>query len=254
MKKRIIPIIATVIAAVSMLTLASCSANNANANNPNGQGYQRPDMMGQVTAIAGNEVTIKVIELPNIPSFSPGQRSPRPSGWQRSPRPSGEPRQTPSPGDSSQNPVASLAPGQSPAPSGSQGGRRGFGMNFTGEEKTIVIPPGVPITTVQRSTTGTNGNNTGGNNAGNNGGNNRGTQGGNMPRASVQTVQMDFKDIKVGDILSIWYSQKDNTAIARVSIQSTSGNGNNGGFFPGGFPGGDFPGGQGGPGGNRGGN
>lgn len=232
MKKKILPIIAIITTAAIALTLASCGANNANGNNPNGQGYQRPDLMGQVTAIAGNEVTIKVIELPAMPSFSPGQRSPRPSGWQRSPRPSDAAQQTPAPD-------ISAAPGSSPAPSGSPGsGRRGFSMTFTGEEKTVVIPVGVPITTIQRSATGTSGTNGG---AANNGG--------NAPRASVQTVALDFKDIKVGDIISIWYSTKDTTAIARVSIQSTTTNGNNGGF-PGGFPGGGFPG---GPGGGRGG-
>src|SRR5581483_197094 len=61
---------------LSTVVIAGCS-NNTNATNGNGNSsqqqasgtqqkgmFQRPDLSGEVTTVNGNEVTIKVIELP----------------------------------------------------------------------------------------------------------------------------------------------------------------------------------------------
>ena len=235
MRKGIISITAVMLTAVFALMLVSCSSNSTtnSQNGQSGQGYERADLMGQVSAIAGNEVTIKVIELPAMPSFSQGQqRSPRPS---RSPSASDAGNQQPQGSQLPEKSPAASGQNQAPSDTSGQNRRSGSSMTFTGEEKTIVIPVGVPITSVQRSNTGTNGAQNGSN------------TGNSTPSTTAQTVQLDFKDIKVGDILSIWYSEKDKTAIARVSIQSTTSNSQNGSGFQGGgnFPegGGNFSGG-----------
>ncbi|MDI3481042.1 MAG: hypothetical protein PWQ97_697 [Tepidanaerobacteraceae bacterium] len=61
-------------------------------------------------------------------------------------------------------------------------------LNYTGESKTITIPDGVEITTFAR-----------------------GDKGGEQ-----KTIEL--KDIKVGDILRIWYSDENKTTISRVSV------------------------------------
>lgn len=220
MKKRIFPICLAIAALILVLVLSACSStgNTNKQTNQGAQAYQRANLMGQVTAITGNQVSIKVIELPQMPSGSAGQR---PTGDQ----------QKPATTQGSTQPTASPAPASSPNNASTQKQRN---YSFTGEEKSIVIPVGVTITSNQRTVSAS------ANPQGNS-------------NVSVQTVTLDFKDIQVGDIISIWYSEKDNTAIARISISSsTSTSGQDGGF-----PGGDFPGGErggeppaGGPGGN----
>ncbi len=205
MKKR--DAITATTAFLLMFILSACASAGSSdkQGSTNGQAYQRPDLMGQVTAIAGNEVTLNVIELPQMPAGSAGQR----------------------PTAAGNNPAATLGGNQPAASSETSPGsstQKQRGYTFTGEEKTIMIPVGVSITAVQRSgAVNANPQATGNN--------------------SVQTVAMDFKDIQAGDILSIWYSEKDSTAISKVIIASSSSTAGQ----EGGFPGGDFPGG--GPGG-----
>jgi hypothetical protein len=61
---------------------------------------------------------------------------------------------------------------------------------FTGETKTVTIPAGMSITTVLR------------------------------PEEAKESKNIELKDIKVGDMIQVWYSDKEKGTISRVSISS----------------------------------
>lgn len=173
---------------ISIAVFAGCSGQNktsqtqsqsnsnqtANLKPGNGQRkFNPPGLSGEVATIAGNEVTIKVIKMPKFQrNMNRGQGtggSTPPSGgswtgggnWQ---------------GGSGQRPPRTI--------------------QYTGERKTVIIPVGVPITTMVRTDTG----------------------------REMKTIE--FNKIKKGDIMQIWYSNKTQEIISRISIRSLNQGGN----------------------------
>ncbi len=89
-------------------------SGNMQGGNGQGQGnrqFQRPDAMGEISVLDGNNVTIKVIQMPNFGQGQGGQR-------QRTWRAGSSPR---------------------PRPSGSPGPRQQRQRQFTGETKIIAL-------------------------------------------------------------------------------------------------------------------
>lgn len=144
---------------------ARAESAKADAGNPKRR-FSRPDLSGEVTSIVGNEVTLKVIEMPQT-----GPNMAR--GAQRGMRPPGEGR-----------------PGQG-FQAGAGTGMMGPGtIKYSGEKKTVLIPVGIPITTMTRGEKGR------------------------------ETKTLDFTDIKKGAILQIWYADQKQTAISRISVRT----------------------------------
>lgn len=62
-------------------------------------------------------------------------------------------------------------------------------FTYTGETKTITVTSDIPITTMNRTEQG------------------------------METVNLKFEDIKAGDILSVWYSDKETGKISKIIVQ-----------------------------------
>lgn len=118
------------------------SANNTTANtgttNQKGANgtFKAPDISGEITDITGNEITLKIIKMPQ--QQQPGS-SARPRGTQR--------------------PQTSPRPQTSGDPGTGNGGGMGQGTartrTYTGEVKTIVIPVGTKLTSTSFGQGGT---------------------------------------------------------------------------------------------------
>jgi hypothetical protein len=128
------PLSTAIISILMIFVIAGCSnSGNSNQSAQNGKraGVQKPDVYGEVSAINGNQVTLKLMNIPN--------------------RPKGQVR-----GSGTGNMGTS---GTAPAP-GTRNGNGGQGQggmrqrSYTGEEKTITIPNGVQMTTMTRGTNG----------------------------------------------------------------------------------------------------
>jgi uncharacterized protein YceK len=152
----------------------------------------KADLYGEVTFIAGNEVTLKLIKIPEI---STTQNAAQDKGTTS--------------GDSSQSSAQSQGGDPSRGGGGSMGGgapmdggggfpggtsgttqKKTTNYEYTGESKTILIPVGLSLASMGRSQAGT------------------------------ETSAKDFTDINKGDVLQVWYSDDDDTVITRVSISS----------------------------------
>jgi hypothetical protein len=149
-------------------------SSNSSSNQPafkEGGKEQRqfnfPGLSGEVASIAGNQVTIKIIETPKFPR-NMNQREGRNAG--------------------TRNNGGQWNRGEGWQSGNSQGRQRT--IKYTGERKNVIIPVGVPITTMVRTETG----------------------------RETQTVA--FNKIKKGDILQIWYSDKEQAIISRIGIRS----------------------------------
>ncbi|MDP4164270.1 MAG: hypothetical protein Q8898_14305, partial [Bacillota bacterium] len=97
---------------------AAASNNNGNGGNANWSGFQKPDVYGEISAIDGNKVTLKLLEIPQM-SRRNGQNG-------------GKGRFTGGGSGGNGGPV--------------RGGMRA--RKYTGEVKSFVIPDGVSITTM----------------------------------------------------------------------------------------------------------
>lgn len=149
---------------------ASTSAQGERPGNPSdgqrtGQ-FSRADVSGQVESIAGNEVKLKLIEMP-------------------------APRANENAGQGS----GGMRQGQNSGQGASSGQSQGRAIKFTGETQTLLIPIGVPLTTM--------------------------TRGQNGP----EVKEADLKDIKKGSMLNIWYADKTSKTIDRISISAPRQNG-----------------------------
>lgn len=121
---------------ISMIFIFTGCSNTGQASGPsNGSGnkmaYQKPNVYGEVAAIKGNKVTLKLLKIPQFTGRYP-QRTQNGNGTGM--------RQ----GGGNSN----------------GGGKGGFGMGrqrakqYTGEVKTIEIPNGVTLTTMLRGQNG----------------------------------------------------------------------------------------------------
>ena len=133
-----LPLVAALAVLVGTLSgLSACSAK-ATAGATTDSTYKSPDLYGEVTDVSGNQVTLKLIKVPAIPTG--GVRptgGARPSGWAR---PTGGAR-----------PTGWVRPTGGAFPTG--GASRL--IEYTGEVKTVIIPVGVQITESTRATDGT---------------------------------------------------------------------------------------------------
>jgi hypothetical protein len=137
----------TLVSLLVIFAIAGCSNGNgsgqaAAASNGSGQaanGFAKPDVYGEVAKIDGNQVTLKLMEIPqrngrngnNRRNWQNGQNG---QNWQNN-------------GQNNGNVAAGGGNG-----AGGPGGMRA--RRYTGEEKTIVIPNGVSIVTMTRGTNG----------------------------------------------------------------------------------------------------
>lgn len=135
MKKRVF---ATFVSILMIFVVAGCSnSGNSNQTSTNGKGnrgnFQKPDVYGEVSAINGNTITLKLMKIPQMN------------------RPKGQVR-----GSGSGNMgVRNGASGNGNWSKNGSQGRGGMGARtYTGEEKNITIPDGVSMTTMTRGTNG----------------------------------------------------------------------------------------------------
>lgn len=125
------------ISILMIFVIAGCSnSGNSNQTAQNGKsgGFQKPDVYGEVSAINGNQITLKLM---NIPQMNRPKNQVRGSG-------TGNMGTT------------------GTTPENVNGGQGRGGMrqpSYTGQEKTITIPDGVQMTTMTRGTNGMQQNN-----------------------------------------------------------------------------------------------
>ncbi|MDP4090637.1 MAG: hypothetical protein Q8930_15405 [Bacillota bacterium] len=186
----------------------SSTASNQDNGNQNNQGQNfggnngLPRIEGEVSAIDGNKVTLKLIQMPTGGrggNFGNGQNSGQGNGQNRGQRATGDVQAPPAGGKK-----GTSATGDVQGPGGNaQGGQRGQGgfnrqVQYTGETKTVTIPDGVAITTFSRNAQG---------------------QGGSSTSLTV-------KDIKVGDRLTVTYSDSSESTISGISVMNIAQNQN----------------------------
>lgn len=118
------------ISILMIFVIAGCSnSENSNKTAQNGKsgGFQKPNVYGEVSAINGNQVTLKLMKTPQMN---------RPKGQVRGSGTGNMGTTGTSPGNGSQG----------------RGGMRQ--PTYTGKEKTITIPDGAQITTMTKGTNG----------------------------------------------------------------------------------------------------
>ena len=153
--------------------------------------FSMPDMMGEISAVDGKEITIKEIEMPQFrgnrgPGESDGNRSLRPERGQDLQRAQ---QQQP---DRKQDEQGAQGQQRQPGergPQGEGGPRAPREIKYTGETKKVTIPDGVSVTQM--------------------------TFGENGPEQKV----IEMKDLKAGDVLSISYSDKEKGIISSISVR-----------------------------------
>lgn len=219
--KKVLCLITGLILSASIL--AGCSSNKTSDNqNParqnttqggrgnfgggNNQNNGMPRLSGEVASIDGNKITLKVIQTPNRGMGNGGAQQRGQSGnqaatgkGQTNGQGTARDGQAP-PADSQGNGQSSNGTSQGGQTNGQQqNGQRqnrqpgsGFNMQvqYTGETKTITIPDGVSITTF-----------------------NRNAQSGGAENISI-------KDIKVGDRLTVSYSDANETTISGITVMN----------------------------------
>jgi len=174
-----------------MITNAEDDTTNVNIGDNNQGNLQKPDMgdlRGEVTAIDDDEITLKLIKMPEFnggPGGQPGNgQPPQATGTQNGTQTNGQQRPP---------------QGQPPQATGTQNGAQTNGqppqqrtIEYTGETKTITIPDSATITTMV------------------------------MTDNKMTSEEIEVEDIEVGNIVTIWYSDDDSTTISKVSVQTLS--------------------------------
>lgn len=199
--KKILTLVAT--SAILMSLFTGCGSQNkttstqtngttttqSSSSSTNNQNKKMPDLAGEVTAISGSQITLKLIELPTMNSNKDGStqgsqsaNSSTNSSNQNSQQSGQKPDGNPPSDQGGQKPSGDQANGQKPK----------MEVKYTGETKTITISDGVSITS---------------HSMGQNGG-------------SEKTIAV--KDIKVGDRLDISYSDSNKTTISKISVRGSS--------------------------------
>jgi hypothetical protein len=203
---------------ISALLITSCGkanqpatdVNNSASNFPGAFAGNTPDVYGEVSSISGNNITIKLMEMPQRGQFTPGNG-----------------QQTQGAGQNNNQDQASTTPrprGTRPA-GGFQAQR-----NYTGQSETITVASDTPITTFNMGNrnggNGNGGNGNGGNGNGGNGNGNGGNGNGGGNRGNFQQTPIKITDIKVGSIISVYYNKdSENTnEIQSIRVTQTPGN------------------------------
>ncbi len=193
--KKLIGVISSMLLIV--LVFSGCgskkTAENGNQFDSGKQGqFARADLMGEVDSIKDNQVTIKLIEMPQ---FNRNRGQGNNNGNNNDNNNNNDNSTYNGNRQGNQNNVQS---NNGQRPSGNQ--NRSRSRNYTGETKTITINSDIPLTTM--------------------------TMGDNGP----EQKDIKVKDIKKGDMLQIWYADKNKGTISRISV----------GGFGGGFRGNGF--------------
>ncbi|MEW9122120.1 MAG: hypothetical protein AB2421_05355 [Thermotaleaceae bacterium] len=150
------------------------SSNESETRGQNGRPeQQRPDIFGRVKSIVGNEVVLEVAEMPERAN---GEN-------QNAPGAQGQTRDNTGARATGGGPVGGGSMGGGPMGGGTQRGNSSS-LNFTGETKTILIPVGIPITSMGQS----------------------------------GSKELDIADIYKGMIMQIWFDQEDKEMIAQVRV------------------------------------
>ena len=127
----------TFVSILMIFVIVGCSnSGNPGKTAAGSSGYQKPDVYGEVSAIDGNKVTLKLLKIPQM---------------------SGRNGQVRGTGDGNMGVNAAGNNGRFASGSGGNGSPGKGGMrarNYTGETKTIIIPNGVSITTMAMGTNG----------------------------------------------------------------------------------------------------
>jgi hypothetical protein len=201
--KNKISIIAIVIL---MLSVTACGSGNTTSDNasqsasntensairqgnpgggPSGQ-MQQADLMGEVTSVSGNQVELKLVEMPR---FNNGNRPPQENGKGPADSTATDKKSNNATADTGKD--TGVAKGERP-----QGNKQPpqMSMNYTGETKTITIPDSVSISSMGRG------------------------------KDNSEQKTLSISDIKAGSILQIWYSDEAKETISKVSVmQAMSG-------------------------------
>lgn len=194
--------------------ISGCGAQTQNADNQpagnqpanGGQGqYVRPDLTGEVASITGNDVSLKIIQMPDFGQGNgPGGGNWNGNRQNRGQRNNNDQQNNGQQDNNQQNNDqqnnGQQGNGGGPGQGNGQGGGqfRNRQMNYTGETKTITISADIPVSTFVRGQNGR------------------------------EEQKVELKDIKQGNILQIWYSDKDKGTIARVSVMAFGNRQNNG--------------------------
>lgn len=167
------------------------SANNTSSSAVQGRGqFQRPDAMGEVVSVSGNDISLKLLKMPQ--GMGNGQRHNGQNGnGQGAPK---DQQGNPGQGDK-QNPPDNQGQGDQQNRQGQGGGPRNrqggnFQREYTGETQTITVPSGVSI----EENTFSNG--------------------------KRETKNIEVKDLKQGDILQVRYADKDKKTISKIQVMT----------------------------------
>lgn len=133
--------------------------------------FEEIDVYGEISEVIGNEVTLKLLEIPEM-SAQNGER-----GKNEAKRPD-------------------IATGDQAPGTGRGGGMRE--KNYTGEEKTIVIPVGTPIVSMTRGDNG------------------------------MEETEINLNELTSGSTLSVYY-QEDGKTIEKITIRKPRTGGGPGG-------------------------
>jgi hypothetical protein len=185
--KRIVSILLVLIFAIC--TLTGCQKKTEVSDKPTSarkregksEKNRKSDLSGLVTVVAGNEVTIKVIQMEQD-SINDGKNDKDKNKTEADKKVKKEDEEKKN--NNTQKEDKSITVDSKKENQDSAEKK----YNVTGETKTIIIPVGIPITI--------------------------------MSRGEKEEVPKDaeIKDIKKGNMLQIWYSEKDNSVISKVNI------------------------------------
>lgn len=165
------------------------------ANPPNGNWNNAAALTGEVESVNGEEVTLKIIDMPGFGGM--GGRDGMPNGGEQ-PRDgqmrsdNGAPPNMASGDTPRMNRRGDIASGDAPRMNRREDMASGdapkMGITYTSETKIVTIPDEVLITKMSR-------------------GDNKNEQ-----------TELAIGDVKVGDIMMVWFSDESESAIERVSI------------------------------------
>lgn len=185
------------------LLFASCGKQSSSKTTSSSRSqFEMPTLMGEVTDIAGNDVTLKLIQIPKMTSRPSSGSFSRPSSGSFS-RPSGG----------------------SWSNSGASGTNRQRTVQYTGETKEVIIPVGTKIVTTQISQSSS---------AAGGSASRTASGGGMFGRGQMNFVEVAISvdKIQIGDTLSFYYA-KDGKTITKVTVSSASSGSGFAGFFGG---------------------
>ncbi len=167
------------------------SANNTSSSAVRGGQFQRADVMGEVVSVSGSDISLKLLKLLKPQGMGNGQRrNGQNDNGQGAPKDQ-QGNQTqgdkPNPPDNQGQDNQQNRQGQ-----GGQRNRQGGGFQreYSGETQTVTVPSGVSI----EENTFSNG--------------------------KRETKKIEAKDLKQGDILQVWYSDKDKKTISRIQVMT----------------------------------